>query len=96
MTVTRKIIKVITSEGGKTRIVLDDNSEIEGVFNVNTRTNIFGKPSVSLEAYIYPEPKFLYEHAITKKRVELTTLEEARFFDNRDPAPWRRVNVSTE
>jgi hypothetical protein len=85
----RRIVAVIFEGSSRTKVILDDGSELEGIFAVSSESTINGISTVTLSSYIYKA--IIYENQITKERVYLDEIREQRFFDNRDITIWKKV-----
>lgn len=87
----RKITKV-EYINQKATVILDDGSELAGLSHVDAEVGVCNLGTVTLTAWILPEPKTTtFENVLTGERVHLTKQEQERFFDNRHPAYWDEV-----
>ena len=89
----RRIVRVDMSSPENSRVILDDGSELVGIKSIKAHTSFNDITTVGIEAYVYPQKGTTYEHYRNGERVYLSTSEEARFFENRNPFHWRRVRV---
>lgn len=96
MRTKHRITRVDITDPENSRVYLDDGSELTGVFSVDASTSVNDVSKVTISVYIYPNSGVIYEHFKTKERVTLNPTEQSRFFDNRNPAEWRRVFVPTK
>ena len=96
MQTKHRITRVDVTDPENTRIYLDDGSELTGILSVDTSTAVNDISRVTLSAYVFPNNGVVYEHFKTKERVTLNPTQYSQFFDNRNPAEWRRVFVSTK
>jgi hypothetical protein len=96
MQTKHRITRVEISDPKNTRVYLEDGSELAGVISVDTNSSVNDISKVTLSAYVFPNNGVVYEHFKTKERVTLNPAGYCRFFDNRNPAEWRRVFVPTK
>jgi hypothetical protein len=96
MQTKHRIVRVEISDPKNTRVYLEDGSELTGIISVDANTAVNDISTVTLSAYVFPNNGVVYEHFKTKERVTLNPTEYSQFFDNINPAEWRRVFVSAK